>query len=104
MKNDNLIVKKRPNITTIFPHGESEPFVVKILPSGWEQRYHVISEWGDTSETTHKLMKVIELLDFYKMDANDLPSKQIYCVNKEEILNHPNDADLGEFVRKKLYE
>lgn len=104
MKNDTPVVKKLPNITILYPHGESEPFVVKIIPSGWQFRYHVISEWGDTGETTHKVMKVIELIDFYKLDANDLPSKDIYCVDKEEVLTHPNDADLGEFVRKKLYE
>lgn len=104
MKNDKLVVKKKPNITTLFPHGISEPYVVYIFRSGWEQRYHIISEWGETDETTHKLMKVIELLDFYGIDAIDLPSKDLHCVNREEILSHPNDADLGEFVRKKLYE
>jgi hypothetical protein len=102
--NKMQIVKKQPNITTLFPHGESEPFVVKILPSGWQFRYHVISEWGDSGETTHKLMKVIDLIEFYNLDANDLPSKEIYCLDKTEILNYPNDSDLGEFIRKKLYE
>ena len=102
--NDMKIIKKNIGITKLYPHGESEPYVVTILHSGWQFRYHVISEWGDTGETTHKVMKVIELIDFYKLDANDLPSKDIYCVDKEEVLTHPNDADLGEFVRKKLYE
>lgn len=104
MKNDKIVVKKRPNITTIFPHGESEPFVVKILPSGWEKTYHIITEWGDTGETTHKLMDVIELLDFYKMDVNDLPSKDIFCVSKSDTLAYPNNYDLGEIIRKKLHE
>lgn len=104
MKNNMLVVKKSPNITILFPHGESEPFVVKIIPSGWQSKYHVISEWGDSQETTHKLMKVIELIEFYKIDANDLPVKDIFCLSKSDILTHPNNYDLGEFVRKKLYE
>lgn len=98
------IIKKKPNITVLFPHGVDEPFVVKIITSGWQGKYHVISEWGDTGETTHKLMKVVEIIDFYKLDGNDLPDKDVICVNKNQILDYPNDADLGEFVRKKLYE
>lgn len=103
MEFQKMIVEKRKNITIIYPHSKSEPFVVKIIPSGWQFRYHVISEWGDSGETTHKLMKVIELIEFYKLDANDLPSDNMFCISKDDILNHPNDYDLGEFVRNKIY-
>lgn len=75
--NDMEIIKKNIGITTIYPHGLNEPFVVEIILSGWNGRYHVITEWGDTGETTHKLMKSIEILDFYGIDGNDLPIKDV---------------------------
>lgn len=99
-----LVIKKNPNITTVFPHGQSQPFCILIIRSGWVGRYHVICEWGDTGETTHRLMKAIEVLDVYNLDGNDLPERDVHCVTKEDILNHPNDADLGEYIRKKIYD
>lgn len=71
------IIKKSIGTTTLYPHGLSEPFVVQIIRSGWNGTYHIITEWGDTGETTHKLMKSIEILDFYGIDGNDLPSKDV---------------------------
>jgi len=97
------VIKKNPNVTVLFPHGVDEPFTVKIISSGWQGRYHVISEWGDTGETTHKLMKVIELIDFYSLGGNDLPINDVLSITKEEILGNPNDSDLGALVRKKIY-
>jgi hypothetical protein len=100
---DQKIIKKTQNVTHIFPHGDSEPFKVIIIKSGWRGMYHVISEWGDSEETIHKLMDSNQIIDFYRLDIIDLPSGENYCLTKEEILNHPNDSDLGEFVRKKIY-
>lgn len=96
------IIKKTENIVYLYPHGSSEPFVVMIIRSGWNASYHVITEWGDTGETTHKLMKSIEILNFYGIDGNDLPSKDVY-ITKDEIMENPNDYDLGALVRKKIY-
>ena len=98
------VIKKSIGITTIYPHGLNEPFVVQIIRSGWNGSYHVITEWGDTGETTHKLMKSIEILNFYGIDGNDLPSNDVYIITKDEILENPNDSDLGSFVRKQLYK
>jgi len=96
-------IKIVENILKIYPHGENEPFVVKVMKSGWNGRYHVITEWGDTGESTHKLMRAVEILDFYNLDGNDLPLDNVYVVSKDEILNTPNDYDLGALVRKKIY-
>ena len=71
------IIKKTENVVYLYPHGSSEPFVVMIIRSGWNASYHVRTEWGDTGETTHKLMKSIEILNFYGIDGNDLPSKDV---------------------------
>jgi hypothetical protein len=97
------INKKTENVVYLYPHGSSEPFVVMIIRSGWNASYHVITEWGDTGETTHKLMKSIEILNFYGIDGNDLPETDIICVNKKTILDNPNDGDLGALIRKKLF-
>jgi hypothetical protein len=96
-------IKVVENTLEIYPHGQNEPFVVKIMKSGWNGRYHVITEWGDTGETTHKLMKSIEILNLYNIDGNDLPINDVLSITKEEILENPNDSDLGELIRKKLY-
>lgn len=91
-------------MTSIALYGKDEPYRVKILKSGWTDRYHVISEWGDTGECVHKLLTYNEIIDMYKITLDDLPTNEVFCMTKKEILTHPNDADLGEFVRKKLYE
>jgi hypothetical protein len=97
------IVKKGLNITYYFPHGNNEPFCVTFIKSGWKEKYHVISEWGDSGDFTHRVLSPIEILGMYDLNAEDLPlNNDIICVTKKEILNHPNDYDLGEFVRKKI--
>jgi hypothetical protein len=49
-------------------------------------------------------MSPIQIIDLYLLDANDLPmNDEIYCISKKEILDHPNDADLGEFIRRKIF-
>jgi hypothetical protein len=97
------IIKKHTNITYYFPHGNNEPYCVTFVKSGWKGQYHVISEWGDSGDFTHRLMSPIQIIDLYRLDANDLPiNDDVYCISKQEILEHPNDYDLGEFVRKKI--
>jgi hypothetical protein len=97
------ILKKGINVTYYFPHGNNEPFCVTFIKSGWKEHYHVISEWGDSGDFTHRVMKPIEIIDMYNLTADDLPiGNEIYFISKKEILEHPNDYDLGEFVRKKI--
>ena len=100
---EQKIIKRDINITYFFPHGNNEPFCVTFIKSGWRGQFHVISEWGDSGDFTHRLMSPIQIIEMYNLDANDLPANdEIYCVTKQEILEHPNDYDLGEFIRKKI--
>lgn len=101
----NVLVTKIVNeMTSIALYGKDEPYRVKIFKSGWTDKFHVVSEWGDTGEYVHKLLTHDEIIDMYKITFDELPTNQVFGVTKKEILSHPNDADLGEFLRKKLYE
>jgi len=106
MINKGVTVNKiTTEVTIVALHGKNEPYRIKVYKSGWQGRYHVISEWGDTGEFTHKLMTFVEVIDLYGVNGIDLPrDEKLFCVSQEEILSLPNDADLGEFVRKKIYE
>jgi len=101
----NVIVTKIvKEMTSIALYGEDEPYRIKIIKSGWTDKFHVISEWGDTGEYVHKLLSHNEIIDMYKITLDELPTNQVFGITKKEILDNPNDADLGEFLRKKLYE
>ena len=100
---DKLIEIINREIIMLAPYGESEPFRVEILKSGWNGRYHVITEWGDTGEYTHRLLSPNQINEIYGVDITSIVNdKKVFQVTKEEILNLPNDADLGEFLRKKI--
>ena len=69
-----------------------------------EDKYHVISEWGDTGEVKHDLLTSKQIIEIYEINLKDLPNNSFIPLNKDEILKYRNNYDLGEFIRKKLYD
>ena len=104
MKNDSIVTKNVIEMTSIALYGKDEPYRIKILKSGWTDKFYVISEWGDTGECVYKLLTHDEIIDMYKITLDELPTNQVFGITKKEILDNPNDMDLGKIIRKKLYE
>ena len=98
----NIISKDYRPVTTIIPTG-SEPYTITVIKSGWKYQYHVIVEWGESKEVTHKVLKDIELLQQYGIDIGDLPlTEDKFTITKKQILSLPNDMDLGAHIRKLI--
>jgi hypothetical protein len=81
---------------------DEEPFVIKIIESGWRGTYHVISEWGDTGNSDYTMMDISQLLETYPEFQTILD--ELYpdtVVSTRELLDNANDKDLGAAIRKK---
>ena len=96
------VTKIIKEVTSMTLNGENEPYCIKILKSGWNDEYHVISEWGDTGEVKHDLLTSKQIIEIYEINLEDLPNNNLLPLTKDEIISHPNNYDLGEFIRKKL--
>lgn len=98
----NIVSKNYRPVTTIIPMG-SEPYTITVIKSGWKYKYHVIVEWGESREVTHKILKDIELLEQYGIDICDLPlTEDKVTITRKQVLSLPNDMDLGACVRKLI--
>jgi hypothetical protein len=77
---------------------------IAIIKSGWKNKYHVITEWGDTGDSIYKTMNQLELAQQYGLKADDFPKRlgQSVTISVEKIMATPNDMDLGEHVRKLI--
>jgi len=47
---------------------EGEPVSIAILRSGWEDQFHVILEFGDSTEFTHELLRSHVIKEKYNID------------------------------------
>jgi hypothetical protein len=90
---------------TIVHHDESSPFsLTKIVKAEGGNQYYVISELKNSEDCTFKVMRNVELIDYFELSGHELPNALAdICITKNEILNHPNDADLGNYIRKKIF-
>jgi hypothetical protein len=71
---------------------EDEPISIAILHSGWEDQFHVILEFGDSTEFTHELLRSHVIQEKYNIDP--------YHVSFNYFVNSiPNDMELGKATR-----
>ena len=71
---------------------EGEPISIAILHSGWEDQFHVILEFGDSTEFTHELLRSHDINEKYNIDP--------YHVSFNHFVNSiPNDMELGKAAR-----
>lgn len=49
---------------------EGEPISIAILRSGWEDQFHVILEFGDSTEFTHELLRSHVIQEKYNIDMD----------------------------------
>lgn len=82
-----------------------EPFAIRILKSGWkdhgETMYHVLTEWGAYEETTYSHLSESQLLERYP-DFNKVLKSTDLILSSSDIINCPNDLELGKKIRKLL--
>ena len=89
---------------TFYPKNE-EPINMIIVQSGWftkedGPKFHVVIEFGDSEKTEHHLLTAKEITEFgVDILADERPADVL--VDKFDVLDHPNDSDLGAFVRKQ---
>jgi hypothetical protein len=95
-------VKKVEEVTHLTP--EEGQYSITIIKSGWKNKYHVITEWGDTGESIHKIANQLELAQQYGLKMDGFPKLlgQSVAISVEKIMATPNDMDLGEQVRKLI--
>jgi hypothetical protein len=78
--------------------------VKKIMKFESHDLYHLITEFKN-GEFKHEVMNSEEIMKKINLDAVDLPnSLSKFQLSKEDIMSIPNDADLGDFIRKKIYQ
>lgn len=49
---------------------KGEPISIAILRSGWEDQFHVILEFGDSTEFTHELLRSHAIKEKYNIDMD----------------------------------
>ena len=49
-----------------------EASLIKIIPTGWDDLYHVLEEDGETMETNYQLMNSKEINDVFQVDMNEI--------------------------------
>lgn len=75
---------------------EDEPIGITIVNSGWQGMYHVIIEFGEYDDFSHKLMDLHDIERAYGLKIEDIDMKEF-------SIRHPNDHDLGRAIRNKIY-
>ena len=73
---------------------DDSPSSIKVIPSGWKDKYHVIVEHGDYETHETLFMDAESIMKNYKIDVKAIPAMN------ELIKEYPNDYDLGEEVRR----
>jgi hypothetical protein len=83
---------------------ESENLIVKIMKFESSELYHILKEYKD-GNFEHEVLGMKDVLKKYNLNSEQLPNAYSkYHLSKEDIMSIPNDADLGEFIRKKIYQ
>lgn len=71
---------------------EGEPISIAILRSGWEDQFHVIVEFGDSTEFTHELLRGHAIREKYNIDPD-------YVSFRDFANSIPNDMEFGKAAR-----
>lgn len=82
----------------------NEISVQKIMKFESHDLYHLITEFKN-GDFKHEVMNSKEIMEKINLSPEDLPNSfSKFQLSKEDIMSIPNDADLGEFIRKKIYQ
>ena len=73
-----------------------EPIGITIVNSGWRGMYHVIIEFGEYEDFSHKLMDLHDIERAYELKIEDIDMKEL-------SFKYPNDHDLGKLIRDKIH-
>jgi hypothetical protein len=83
---------------------DDDTTIKKIMKFESHDLYHLITEYED-GRFDHEVMNTDELMKKLNLDVEHLPSAfSKFQLTKEDIMSIPNDADLGDFIRKKIYQ
>lgn len=83
---------------------DNEKSVKKIMKFESHDLYHLITEHFD-GRFEHEVLNSKEIMERVNLHAEDLPNAfSKFQLSKEDIMSIPNDADLGDFIRKKIYQ
>ena len=90
MKNDKSIVVDL-NMSVYL---KDEPIAIRIIKSGWENQFHVLTEFGDFEQTDYVgLMTRNQIREKYNIRVADSESLTSYTNRL------PNDVELGKTIR-----
>lgn len=83
-----------------------EPLAFRIIKSGWSkpQRYHVLIEYGDYGQTDYDFLDAEQLKEKYGIDITEKTDQSSIIVTTKEIIETPNDGDLGKNIRKQFFQ
>jgi hypothetical protein len=98
------IMKKKiiQGLTLLQTDGDTS--IRKIMKFESHDLYHLITEYED-GRFEHEVMSGDEIMKKLNLDVEQLPNAfSKYHLSKEDIMSIPNDGDLGEFIRKKIYQ
>jgi hypothetical protein len=83
---------------------EDNTSIRKIMKFESQDLYHLITEHED-GRFEHEVMNTDELMKKLNLDVEQLPNAfSKFQLTKEDIMSIPNDADLGDFIRRKIYQ
>jgi hypothetical protein len=75
---------------------KDEPIAIRVIPSGWNDLYHVLIEFGDFEDATYKgLFSSEQIGEEYGINLPKGDSFSLSSLSKRV----PNDHDLGKFTR-----
>ena len=82
-----------------------EPLGIRIIPSGWTnpRMYHVLVEWGERDETDYHFLDAEQIKEQMDIDISEKDFVS-YIVTNVELLEHPNNYDLGSTIRTALFK
>ena len=86
---------------TLYPETE-DPISVTFVKSNWvvnPATYHVIIEYGDMDQTDYEYLDTEQIKVKFGFDITQEPVPHAVLMNREEIINTPNDQELGKKVR-----
>lgn len=83
---------------------DGDTSIRKIMKFESQDLYHLITEYEDGG-FEHEVMNGDEIMKKLNLDVEQLPNAfSKFQLSKEDIMSIPNDGDLGEFIRKKIYQ
>jgi hypothetical protein len=73
-----------------------EPWIYRIIPSGWSNMYHVIKEYGDYETSEYiGILTAEQIKEEYQLEIPSMLDEMNSTIKRK-----PNDYDLGGSIRQ----